>query len=134
MTTFPVLLSMAIIDLLQLNIDDILFKFSLSAVSLSTAFSNKSKCCLKTVVMTFLDLPQSTLLGFLLVRFSLFLKFLNHLSPGSVSELNMFWRSIFLAMTQAKAFTAEIERGQLTDLVLQDGLFHIACFPALVVS
>ena len=96
---------MATIALSQLKKNlGLYLKFSLSTVS-----SSKSKCCLKMVILAILDLPLSTLSGFLLVRFCLFLIFLNHLSPGPVSKLNLFGQSLFLAIAQAKALTATTE-------------------------
>ena len=81
---------------------DLFLRFSLSIVS---------KCCLKNIILAILDLPQPMLSGFLLVRFCLFLKFLSHSSPGPASELNLFGWSLFLAIVQATAFTAAIDRG-----------------------
>ena len=104
MTIFPVLLSMAIMELLQLNIAGLF-------LSQSIVSSNKSKCCLKTVILAIFDQPQSMLPYFLSVRFCLFWKFLNHLSPGPVSELNLFGWSLFLVIAQANVFTVATERG-----------------------
>ena len=88
----------ATINSSQLKIDlDLFLKFNLSMVS-----SSKSKCCLKKVMFAILDFPLSTLPGFLLVKFCLFLKFLNLLWPGPVSTLNLFRRSLFLAIHKQK--------------------------------
>ena len=115
-TTFPVLLSMAAIDLSQLKIDLGLFlKFSLSMVS-----SSKSKCCLKTVMFAILDLPLATLSGFLCVRFYVFLKFRNHLLSGPLSMLNLFGRSLFFGNCPSKhmkALTAVTERGWFIEAI-----------------
>ena len=112
-TTFPVLLSMATMDSSQLKIEfGLFFKSSFSITS-----SSKLKCWLKTVIFATRDLPLSTLSGFLFVKFCLFLKFRNHLSPGPVSALNLLGRSLFFAIAQAKALTAVQDRGWLIDAI-----------------
>ena len=112
-TTFPVLLSMATMDSSQLKIEfGLFFKSSFSITSAS-----KLKCWLKTVIFAIRDLPLSTLSGFLFVKFCLFSKFRNHLSPGPVSALNLLGRSLFFAIAQAKALTAVQDRGWLIDAI-----------------
>ena len=78
-----------------------IFKFTQLVISLFIVFSNKSKCCLKTITLAIFDLPQSVS-GFLLEKFCLVLKFLNHLSPESVSELNVFGKSLFPAVAHTQ--------------------------------
>ena len=112
-TTVPDLLSIAIIDSLQLNIA---FGLSLNC-SWSIVSSKRSKYCFQTVVFPILDLPRSTLSGFLLVRLCLALKFLYHLSPGPVSGLNLLGMVLLLAMAQAKALTAGIDKGWLIEAI-----------------
>ena len=97
----------SIIDSSQLNIA---FGLSLNC-SWSIVSSKRSKCCFQTVVFPILDLSQSTLSGFLLVRLCL------ALTPGPVSGLNLFGMVLLLAMAQAKALTAGIDKGWLIEAI-----------------
>ena len=74
-TTVPDPLSIATMDLMQLNID---FELLFSPI-LSTMSYNRSKCCFHTITLPIFDLPQSMFSAFALVKLCLNLKFLYHL-------------------------------------------------------
>ena len=103
-TTVPDLLSIAMIDLSQLNIA---FGLSLNS-NLSIVSSKRSKCCFHTVTFPILDLPRSTLSSFLLVNLCPNSKFLYHLTPGPVSVLNQFGLALFWRRPNQKPLLLEL--------------------------